>query len=241
MNDKDLICEICNVHYDLLLFLPICIPCGHTMCFPCLKDKYKKHGKIKCKNDEKTFNLKPELYAKNYYIIKLLQNQKILNQKTNNENNSRNSYISRNSISNININLDPNSNYNSNDNFNNQKILSNRESIVNPFLVNSEGSINDNANANLDHIRHMNINGFSNSNSNGTFNSNANSASASASISSSNGTGNANGNSNNSNSKIGFRFSGNSKINLFINILSKIKSSFFILFYFCCIFVQFLF
>ena len=93
MSDNDIKCEICTIQYDLQNFVPICIPCGHTMCFPCLRDKYKKHGKIICNKDEKTFSLKPDLYAKNYYIIKLLQNKKLSN-SNNSRNSKSNTYVS---------------------------------------------------------------------------------------------------------------------------------------------------
>jgi len=194
MNDKDLICEICNVHYDLLLFLPICMPCGHTMCFPCLKDKYKKQGKIKCKHDEKTFNLKPELYAKNYYIIKLLQNNKISNKtnvdnsnSNNNSNNTLNSF--RNSFANRNSNISSISNLDNNIKENNesrnQKILSYRDSNVNPFIINTDSNINSYTNIDIDNFDNLNQNKNSNSNSNSN---------------------------SNVTSKMNFRFSGNSKI-----------------------------
>jgi hypothetical protein len=160
MNDKDLFCEICNVNYDLQLFIPICMPCGHTMCFPCLKEKYKKIGKIKCKHDEKTFNLKPELYAKNYYIIKLLQNKKTnqtkLDSSTSNNNNYttfRNSFLNKNSSKSSISNFDNNIIENSDSR--NQKISSNRESIVNPFMINTDPNININ---NENYTNNNNIN-----------------------------------------------------------------------------------
>lgn len=74
--DRDLICEICNNPYELEMRNPICIPCGHTLCLVCLKENYEKEGKVRCINDNKIFNLKPEQYAKNYFILKLIQTKK---------------------------------------------------------------------------------------------------------------------------------------------------------------------
>jgi len=74
--DRDLKCEICNISYDIETRFPICIPCGHTLCLLCLKEKYDKDGKIRCNLDNKIFNLKPEQYAKNHFILKLIQSKK---------------------------------------------------------------------------------------------------------------------------------------------------------------------
>lgn len=163
MNDKDLKCEICLVHYDLQFFVPICIPCGHTMCFPCLKDRYKKEGKIKCINDEKTFSLKPELYAKNYYIIKLLQNKKLgdsarFRDNSNNEDNFnsfRNPTFTSSRLSGSNkIGISDYSSYESyEDSTRNKKNLVEKEKVVNPFtsfISNSTREVNNNSNKNFD-------------------------------------------------------------------------------------------
>lgn len=198
MNDKDLRCEICKIQYDLQFFVPICIPCGHTMCFPCLKDKYKKEGKIKCQNDDKTFSLKPDLYAKNYYIIKLLQNKKLVNSVSNETNNSNNNVTKinnfrKNSNSNNASKLSNISDYDSYENYSNENLrnksnknMSSKEKILNPFSSNTTRNIS-NFNNDVNNNNNLSSNNFDNSN-----NSNSNS-------------------NNNSSSKVNFKFSGNSK------------------------------
>jgi len=91
----------------------------------CLKKKYEKEGKIKCINDNKAFNLRPEQYAKNHYILKLLQSKKTV-------------------ITNININKNFNLINNNNVSLNKTNAISHRSEHVNTisFLKNETNRIN---------------------------------------------------------------------------------------------------
>lgn len=122
--DRDLNCEICNNPFDIDNRSPICIPCGHTLCLMCLKENYEKEGKIKCANDNKAFNLRPEQYARNHYILKLLQSKKTV-------------------ITNININKNFNLVNNNKISLNSTNCSSNRSERVNTItFLKDENKIN---------------------------------------------------------------------------------------------------
>lgn len=136
--DRDLKCDICNNAYDLENRSPICIPCGHTLCIMCLKDNYEKEGKVKCASDNKVFNLRPEQYAKNHFILKLLQSKKTVITNININKNI-------NLVNNNNINLTNNSSSNKIENISNQSLAKE----LNKANLNNFTSTVNNTNKNL--------------------------------------------------------------------------------------------
>lgn len=141
--DRDLKCEICNNPYDLENRSPICIPCGHTLCQMCLKENYEKEGKVKCTNDNKAFNLRPEQYAKNHYILKLLQSKKTVITNININKNI-------NLVNNNNISLSTNcgsGNTNNNINSNRSERVNNISFLRDENKINSFNSANNGSNS----------------------------------------------------------------------------------------------
>jgi len=136
--DRDLKCDICNNPYDLEIRSPICIPCGHSLCIMCLKDIYEKEGKVKCASDSKIFNLRPEQYAKNHFILKLLKSKKTVITNININKNI-------NLVNNNNINLTNNSSSNKIENLRNNSLAKE----LNKANLNNFNSSANNINKNM--------------------------------------------------------------------------------------------
>lgn len=75
-----LVCKLCELKFDTVKYLPIALPCGHTVCKPCLTEIYIKLAYIKCPIDNTKHFQNIENYNENYLLMNFLKSRRKITQ-----------------------------------------------------------------------------------------------------------------------------------------------------------------